>query len=145
MKKVLSLFMFCLLLLCIIGACQGSKEGETRKLHVVVEFKVDDRGVPEMKVTPATIGANPGDFIVWECDDPFAIHFGSRSPVDGMSYWSRKPEDGGKYTVKVEVVHDHRKMGGMKASYFIACSKDGIVEIIDPDIEVPEKGGGHDD
>ena len=79
---------------------------------------------------------DPEETITWYSEHPFAIHFISNSPVQGIAFRSEKKEDG-KHSIESVVIRAGR---GMTARYCVACSDGELVDIDDPVIIYPRTG-----
>lgn len=139
MKRVLVFGAICFFLLFYFGAIEMWCAEVNIEITFASEKDVKLYGVPWIIIKPGnSIGANFEDKIVWQSKRPFAIHFGSNSPVNGMIFWSSPCEDN-CHKVETMVVHKPAMSGGIQAKYYVACAVGDMVDIIDPDIVIPPR------
>lgn len=112
--------------------------GEIRTITVSMENG-------KLQCKPRSMGANPGDTIIWDGTIPFAIHFLQHSPLTHFAPTSLGT--GGVHSVQKEVVYDHT-VGGPKCFEYVIAAFDKEANrgekfgIIDPEIIIPRGSGG---
>jgi len=108
-----------------------------QKEHIVITVSfIDGRVV----VNPEFCEANRNENIRWKSDYQFVIQFGQSSPFKKFKYHST--EDNGKFFAKAKIDYDSGNMGAKKFKYSVAATKNGNIDMLDPEIIVPRGSRG---
>ena len=121
------------------------------KMKPMLDFKVKFKN-GKLTCLPKKIEANHKEKIKVSGNAPFVIMFPYYSPIKnvknndvaGIKLYSFEQEPG-MHVLSAKVIHNPDVLGRVKAKFSIAAGDGNASDIIDPEIIIPRREGGHRD